>query len=246
MSIQPLRRPPKPGLVRRLRLYQALEEEANDNRIFYIVSVFMMVQVLAFSVLFVLTTGIIGIWIAIQIEQQRRAMEFLTRLSAPSGPVGGVPQPSSMVSFEPTATWTPSPTWTPVIPTATMTRPATPDVLPTDTPWPTDTQVPQVIEAPPTDTPWPTDTPTPWPTDTPRPTETATPVPTATPTFTLTPTPLPTRTPTPLCDPSYPSICIPYGVPDLNCGDIEFRNFTVLPPDPHGFDRNKDGIGCEE
>lgn len=238
MSLQPLRRPPKPGLVRRLRLYQALEEEANDNRIFYIVSVFMMVQVLAFSVLFVLTTGIIGIWIAIQIEQQRRAMEFLTRLSAPSGPVGGVPQPSSMVSFEPTATWTPSPTWTPVIPTATMERPAAPIVLPTDTPWPTDTQAPQIIEAPPTDTPWPTNTATPWPTDTPRPTETPLPTPT--------PTPWPTSTPTPLCDPNYPSVCIPNVSYDLNCSDIEFRNFAVQPPDPHGFDRDRDGIGCEE
>ena len=37
--------------------------------------------------------------------------------------------------------------------------------------------------------------------------------------------------------------------PDLDCGDIGFRNFTVLwnvpDPDPHGFDGDRDGIGCE-
>ena len=48
-----------------------------------------------------------------------------------------------------------------------------------------------------------------------------------------------------ICDPSYPDICIPLSLPDLDCGDIEFKNFKVIPPDPHGFDHNKDGIGCE-
>jgi micrococcal nuclease len=47
------------------------------------------------------------------------------------------------------------------------------------------------------------------------------------------------------CDPSYPDVCIPPAPPDLNCGDIPHRRFRVLPPDPHGFDRDKDGIGCE-
>jgi len=47
------------------------------------------------------------------------------------------------------------------------------------------------------------------------------------------------------CDPSYPTVCIPPPPPDLDCSDIPYRNFTVLPPDPHGFDGNKDGIGCE-
>jgi len=49
------------------------------------------------------------------------------------------------------------------------------------------------------------------------------------------------------CDPSYPSVCIPpYSqVGDLDCGDIPFRRFTVIPPDPHGFDRDHDGVGCE-
>jgi len=47
------------------------------------------------------------------------------------------------------------------------------------------------------------------------------------------------------CDPSYPDVCIPPWPPDLNCGDISYRNFYVLPDDPHGFDGDKDGIGCE-
>jgi len=47
------------------------------------------------------------------------------------------------------------------------------------------------------------------------------------------------------CDPSYPDVCIPVYPPDLDCGEIQFANFKVLSPDPHGFDRDKDGIGCE-
>jgi len=47
------------------------------------------------------------------------------------------------------------------------------------------------------------------------------------------------------CDPSYPDICIPPFPPDLDCGEIRHVNFKVLPPDPHGFDGDKDGIGCE-
>ena len=38
------------------------------------------------------------------------------------------------------------------------------------------------------------------------------------------------------CDLSCPGICIPSSLPDLDCWDITFRNFTVLPPDPHYFD----------
>lgn len=56
--------------------------------------------------------------------------------------------------------------------------------------------------------------------------------------------PTPTRDPA-TCDPSYPSVCIPPPPPDLNCGDIPYRRFTVLPPDPHNFDSDNDGIGCE-
>jgi micrococcal nuclease len=33
--------------------------------------------------------------------------------------------------------------------------------------------------------------------------------------------------------------------PDLDCGDITFENFTVTGSDPHGFDGDNDGIGCE-
>jgi len=47
------------------------------------------------------------------------------------------------------------------------------------------------------------------------------------------------------CDPAYPTVCIPPPPPDLNCGDITFRRFTVLAPDPHAFDGDHDGIGCE-
>jgi len=47
------------------------------------------------------------------------------------------------------------------------------------------------------------------------------------------------------CDPSYPDVCIPPWPPDLDCGEISYRNFYVLPDDPHGFDPDEDGIGCE-
>lgn len=47
------------------------------------------------------------------------------------------------------------------------------------------------------------------------------------------------------CDPAYPDLCIPPPPPDLDCGDIPDRNFRVLSPDPHRFDGDGDGIGCE-
>ncbi len=47
------------------------------------------------------------------------------------------------------------------------------------------------------------------------------------------------------CDPSYPDVCIPPPPPDLDCRDIPYRHFRVLPPDSHRFDRDGDGIGCE-
>ncbi len=47
------------------------------------------------------------------------------------------------------------------------------------------------------------------------------------------------------CDSSYPDVCITPWPPDLDCGEIQFANFKVLPDDPHGFDRDNDGIGCE-
>lgn len=47
------------------------------------------------------------------------------------------------------------------------------------------------------------------------------------------------------CDPSYPGVCIAHRPPDLDCNDVPYRGFAVRPPDPHGFDRNQDGVGCE-
>lgn len=66
-----------------------------------------------------------------------------------------------------------------------------------------------------------------------------------------TPQPTPTQTPAPApivsgnCDPSYPTVCIPPPPPDLDCKNVTYRRFKVLPPDPHKFDTDKDGIGCE-
>ncbi len=60
------------------------------------------------------------------------------------------------------------------------------------------------------------------------------------------PTPIPPPPPQPDgCDPSYPTLCIPPGAPDIDCGEIGDRRFPVLPPDPHGFDGDFDGVGCE-
>lgn len=46
------------------------------------------------------------------------------------------------------------------------------------------------------------------------------------------------------CHRSYPTVCIRGGA-DLDCGDIRFKNFKVAGSDPHGFDGDSDGIGCE-
>jgi hypothetical protein len=49
----------------------------------------------------------------------------------------------------------------------------------------------------------------------------------------------------PSCDPSYPDVCVtPYPV-DLDCDEISYSNFRVTGSDPHGFDDDYDGIGCE-
>jgi len=47
------------------------------------------------------------------------------------------------------------------------------------------------------------------------------------------------------CDPAYPDVCIPPPPPDLDCADVPYRRFRVLPPDPHAFDGDKNGFGCE-
>ena len=125
---------------------------------------------------------------------------------------------------------------------------------PTVTPTPTNTSLPTLTSAP---------------TITDTPTLTFTPLATNTPTLTFTPTETRTSLPTPTlrpintntpnipvsgggsnnsnsnCDPAYPGVCIPPKPPDLDCPQIPYTDFTVLPPDPHGFDRDKDGIGCE-
>lgn len=65
------------------------------------------------------------------------------------------------------------------------------------------------------------------------------------PTTTSTAAPTTTTTAQANCSPSYPEFCIPPPPPDLDCGDIGVKNFTVLSPDPHGFDGDSDGVGCE-
>jgi hypothetical protein len=55
-----------------------------------------------------------------------------------------------------------------------------------------------------------------------------------------------TTAPTEDCDTSYPDVCIPPPPPDLDCADVTPPfDFTVLPPDPHGFDADGNGVGCE-
>ncbi len=61
--------------------------------------------------------------------------------------------------------------------------------------------------------------------------------------------PPPPPPPSGACAPSYPTVCIPPPPPDLDCGDISYRRFVVrwnvANPDPHHFDGDRDGIGCE-
>ena len=47
------------------------------------------------------------------------------------------------------------------------------------------------------------------------------------------------------CDSAYPSGCIARPPPDLDFKDISAKNFEVRSPDPHNFDGDSDGIGCE-
>jgi micrococcal nuclease len=47
------------------------------------------------------------------------------------------------------------------------------------------------------------------------------------------------------CDPSYSGACIAPYPPDLDCGDVSATNFAVTGSDPHGFDGDRDGVGCE-
>jgi micrococcal nuclease len=53
----------------------------------------------------------------------------------------------------------------------------------------------------------------------------------------------------PVCHASYPTVCIPPPPPKLECGQVPHRGFTVRHdvenPDPHGFDPDRNGVGCE-
>jgi micrococcal nuclease len=40
-------------------------------------------------------------------------------------------------------------------------------------------------------------------------------------------------------------VCIPPPPPDLDCADVPYRAFAVRGADPHRFDGNHDGVGCE-
>ena len=46
---------------------------------------------------------------------------------------------------------------------------------------------------------------------------------------------------------SYPGVgmCIPKAPPVITCEDTIHRNFSVFQPDPHGFDPDGNGVGCE-
>jgi len=48
-----------------------------------------------------------------------------------------------------------------------------------------------------------------------------------------------------ICDSSYPDFCLDPDMPDLDCDDVPWDDFAVIPPDPHGFDADRDGTGCE-
>ena len=52
------------------------------------------------------------------------------------------------------------------------------------------------------------------------------------------------------CDPHYSGACVPVyrtEADDVDCADIEEKNFTVVTigEDPHRLDGDKDGIACE-
>jgi micrococcal nuclease len=46
------------------------------------------------------------------------------------------------------------------------------------------------------------------------------------------------------CHPCYPDVCIPPPPPDLDCPETPYCQFRVI-CDPHRFDGDHDGIGCE-
>lgn len=78
----------------------------------------------------------------------------------------------------------------------------------------------------------------------PAPTPVPTPAPVAAPILPVAPIAPPSN-----CEASYPGLCIAVGSADIDCGEISARRFEVVwntpNPDPHGFDGDADGIGCE-
>ncbi|CAN5677296.1 hypothetical protein BH10ACT3_BH10ACT3_12110 [soil metagenome] len=46
------------------------------------------------------------------------------------------------------------------------------------------------------------------------------------------------------CDPNYAGACVPSGVGDVNCGDVEATDFTVVGTDVYNLDGDNDGIAC--
>jgi hypothetical protein len=49
----------------------------------------------------------------------------------------------------------------------------------------------------------------------------------------------------PDCDASYATVCLPPPPPDLNCDDVPHRDIAVIGGDPHRFDGDGNGVGCE-
>jgi hypothetical protein len=46
------------------------------------------------------------------------------------------------------------------------------------------------------------------------------------------------------CDKSYPDVCISPPPPYLSCDELSVSRFKVFGDDPHGFDPDHDGLGC--
>ncbi|MDP9317037.1 MAG: excalibur calcium-binding domain-containing protein [Chloroflexota bacterium] len=47
------------------------------------------------------------------------------------------------------------------------------------------------------------------------------------------------------CDAAHLDLCLPPLPPALKCGNISYRNVGENGRDPHHFDGDNDGIGCE-
>ncbi|MHA1280068.1 MAG: hypothetical protein ACTSQ8_22980 [Candidatus Helarchaeota archaeon] len=176
--------------------------------------------------------------------------QYAQTTNALSSTLAHIITPTNTVSGTKTSTETPSPTIS-LSPTITASPTITPS--PSVSPTPTNSRTPT-----PTRTHTSTRTSTPTKTKTPRPTDTrwntATPGPTSPPP--QPPPPQPTQPPPPQppppeptqggnCCHCYPYVCIPYPPPDLDCADIPYKRFAVVGCDPHGFDGDNDGIGCE-